>query len=194
MRHEELAKGSALQLRVEPSPHFAFLRDFLRSSGFNEESICRQVGVKGLNEFLPEDRSRTTLSGESDGLGVLTRLFLFGEPLSSKVLESVIPGRALAAMKDLGLLIEDPADKARMCASVALYPVGWLFIVSDRWTTLDGSSPELSDDFVFPAINANTSQFMATLPQEPCESFLELCSGTGAAALEAARRTPRLGS
>jgi methylase of polypeptide subunit release factors len=163
------------------------VRDFLRNSEFNEESICRRVGMAGLNEFLSGDRSRVTLSGESDGLGFLIRLFLFGEPLGAKDLESVIPARALEAMQDLGLLIEDPAASTRMCAGVALYPVGRLFIVSDRWTTLEGNVPELSDDFVFPAITPNTSQFVATLPREPCESFLELCSGTGVAALEAAR-------
>ena len=188
MRHEEPTGGSALRLRLEPSPHFAFLRDFLRSSEFNEKSICCRVGMAGLNEFLSKDRARVTLSGESDGLGFLIRLFLLGEPLGTRALESLIPARALEAMKDLGLLIEDPADHARVCASVALYPVGRLFIVSDRWTPPEGNAPDLLVDFVFPAITANTSQFMATLPRDPCESFLELCSGTGVAALEAARR------
>jgi SAM-dependent methyltransferase len=187
MRQEEPAGASTMRLRLEPSPHFAFLREFLSSSEFNEESICRRVGMAGLNEFFSNDRARVTLSGESDGLGFLIRLFLLGEPLGVKDLESVIPTRALEAMKDLGLLIEDPADHARVCASVALYPVGRLFIVSDRWSTPEGNAPDLPDDFVFPAITANTSQFMATLPRDRCESFLELCSGTGVAGLEAAR-------
>jgi SAM-dependent methyltransferase len=187
MRHEEeLAGSSAMRLRLEPSPHFAFLHDFLRSLEFNEKSICGRLGMAGLNEFLSNDRARATRSGESDGLGFLIRLFLLGEPLGVKDLESVIPARALEAMKDLGLLIEDPADNARMCASVALYPVGRLLIVSDRWTTPEGNIPKLSDDFVFPALTANTSQFIATLPCQPCENFLELCSGTGVAAFEAA--------
>ena len=142
MRHEEPAGASAMRLWLEPSPHFAFLRDFLLSSEFNEESICRRVGMAGLNEFLSNDRARETLSGESDRLGFLIRLFLLGEPLGVKDLESVIPARALDAMKDLGLLIEDPADHARVCASVALYPVGRLFIVSDRWTTPEGNAPD----------------------------------------------------
>ena len=187
MRQEEPAGASAMRLRLEPSPHFAFLCDFLRGSEFNEKSICGRVGMAGLNEFFSNDRARVTLSGESDGLGFLIRLFLMGEPLAVKDLEPAIPARALQAMKDLGLLIEDPTDHARACASVALYPVGRLFIVSDRWTTPEGNAPDLPDDFVFPAITANTSQFMATLPRDPCESFLELCSGTSVAALEAAR-------
>jgi SAM-dependent methyltransferase len=187
MRNEERASFSAMRLRLEPSPHFAFLRDFLRSLEFNEESICRRMGMAGLNEFLSDDRSRATLSGESDGLGFLIRLLLLGEALGAKDLEPVIPARALQAMKDLGLLIEDPADNAKRRANVALYPVGRLFIVSDPWTTPEGKAPELPEDFVFPALTANTSQFIAALPQEPCESCLELCSGTGVAALEAAR-------
>jgi SAM-dependent methyltransferase len=187
MRHEEPAGITAMRLWLEPSPHFAFLREFLRRSGFSEESICRRVGMVRLNEFLSNDRARATLSDESDGLGFLIRLLLLGDPLGAKDLESVFPAGALEAMKDLGLLIKDPADNARMCASVALYPVGRLFIVSDRWSTPEGKAPELPDDFVFPAITANTSQFLATLPRNPCDSFLELCSGTGVAALEAAR-------
>ena len=186
MQHEEPIGATGLRLRLEPSPHFAFLRDFLTSSEFNEESICRRVGMAGLNEFLSKDPARIALSGESDRLGFLIRLFLLGESLGVKEPESVIPAHALEAMKDLGLLIEDPANHGRICASVALYPVGRLFIVSDRWATPEGNAPELTNDFVFPAITPNTSQFMATLPQDRCESFLELCSGTGVAALAAA--------
>jgi len=207
MQHEKTTGGSALRLRLEPSPHFAFLRDFLNRAEFYEEFICRRVGMAGLNEFLSNDRVRVTLSGESDRLGFLIRLFLLGEPLAVKDLESVLTARALDAMGDLGLLIQDPTDTspplaplagwggesgvggtARICPSVALYPVGRLFIVSDRWSTPEGKAPDLPDDFVFPAITANTSQFMAALPREGCESFLELCSGTGVAALEAARQ------
>jgi methylase of polypeptide subunit release factors len=83
---------------------------------------------------------------------------------------------------------ESPAEApARMCAAVALYPVGNLFIASDRWTLPPASAGELRDDFVFPAITSNTSQFVHTLPQEPCESCLDLCAGTGVAALAAVR-------
>jgi len=186
IQQEKGQGGSTLRLQLEPSPLFSVLRDFLTGSGFYEESICRRLGMVGLNEFLSNNRTRATLSDEADGLGFLIRLFLLGEPLGVKELESVIPARALDAMKDLGLLVENPADHTRSCANVALYPVGRLFIVSDRWTTREGHAPDLPDDFVFPAITANTSQFMATLPQDGCESFLELCSGTGVAALDAA--------
>jgi len=204
---EELRGVSPLRLRLEPSPYFALLRDFLRSSDFYEPPICRRVGITGLNKFLAADRMRGILSGESDRLAVLISLFLLGESLEAKVLESAIPAGAVEAMKELGLLIRDPTDFAPplaplpnrggetvageptdICASVALYPVGELFIASDRWTVTQGDDGELWEDFVIPAISPNSSQFVATLPQEPCESCLDLCSGTGVAALDAARR------
>ena len=204
---EELKGVSPLGLRLEPSPHFACLRDFLLHSDFYEPSICRRVGMTGLNEFLSGDRARITLSGGSDTLGVLIRLFLLGESLEVKDLESALPAGVVEAMKELGLLIQDPTDFApalaplsdpggeagagaptKMFATVALYPVGGLFIASDRWTLPQENLAELAEDFVFSAITPNTSQFVATLPKEPCDALLDLCSGTGVAALDAAAR------
>ena len=206
-RTEELNSVRALRLQLEPSPYFACLCDFLRNSDYYEPSICRRVGMSGLSDFLSGDRTRITLAGESDTLGVLIRLFLVGESLEAKVLESAIPADVLDAMKELGLLIQDPTHFApplaplsqrggeivvgaptKMCATVALYPVGGLFIASDRWTLPQGHLTELAEDFVFSAITPNTSQFIATLPKEPCDALLDLCSGTGVAALDAARR------
>ena len=205
-RTEELNSVRALRLPLEPSPHFACLRDFLRKSNFYEPSICRRVGMAGLSDFLSGDRTRITLSSETDTLGVLIRLFLVGESLEVKVLESALPAGVVEAMRELGLLIQGPTDSApplalpnrgeeigegapaKMFATVALYPVGRLFIVSDRWTLPQGNLTELAEDFVFSAITPNTSQFIATLPKEPCDALLDLCSGTGVAALDAATR------
>ena len=53
MQHEEAAGSPALPLWLEPSPHFGFLRKFLSSSEFNEESICCRVGMAGLMNSFP---------------------------------------------------------------------------------------------------------------------------------------------
>ncbi len=42
-------------------------------------------------------------------------------------------------------------------------------------------------DVVYPALTVNTVHFMATLPAEPCDSLLDLCSGSGVAAFWGAR-------
>jgi tRNA1(Val) A37 N6-methylase TrmN6 len=40
---------------------------------------------------------------------------------------------------------------------------------------------------VYHAVTVNTCHFLETLPNEPCDSFLDLCSGSGVAALLAAQ-------
>jgi hypothetical protein len=58
IRHEGLAGRPPLRLRLEPSPHFAFLRGFLSGSEFYEEPICRRVGMAGLQDPRAADQAR----------------------------------------------------------------------------------------------------------------------------------------
>ncbi|MBI1897853.1 MAG: methyltransferase domain-containing protein [Acidobacteria bacterium] len=70
---------------------------------------------------------------------------------------------------------------------MALYPVEGLCIASDRWNTPDRTPPALPEDIVYPALVSTTRKFLAGMPRLPCGAFLELCAGTGIAALLAAR-------
>jgi len=92
----------------------------------------------------------------------------------------------LEAMSALGLLVQDPVEEHRCFCPVVLYPVRQLFVTSDRWKNPDGSLSVAFDDIVYPAITGNTQRFLGSLPDQPCEDLLELCAGTGAAALLAA--------
>src|SRR5690606_10265243 len=49
-----------------------------------------------------------------------------------------------------------------------------------------GAPFHLPDDVVYPAIAESTRTFLSLLRVEPCDAFLELCAGTGIAALLAA--------
>jgi SAM-dependent methyltransferase len=114
-----------------------------------------------------------------DGLDVLIQLFLLGE--------SVRPAEArehlgtLDPLSDMDLVT---VDDGRVSAPVALYPLRSLYMASDR---LRPDARNATADEVFSAINPNTEEFLAMLPDTPCPSFLELCAGAGAAALIAAR-------
>jgi SAM-dependent methyltransferase len=176
-----------MPLHLRGSDDFEYLRNYLRAADFNEKSICSRLDIRGLQELLSGVRMRVTLSNKSDELGILTRLFLFGESFMKGELGAVFPSRLPEVLANLGLVSEDALDCNHLFSPVALYPVGPLFIVSDRWCELNDKGFVLPDEFVFPAITPNTSQFLANLPLTPCGSFLELCSGTGAAALAASR-------
>jgi SAM-dependent methyltransferase len=174
-----------MTLLLHDSPHFAILRNYLRTVGFNEKSICGRLGIPELPILLTRRRKGLEPLKESDGMSLLTRLLLLGESIKREELEPGLASPAVEALTSLGLVIPDPADGARLMATVELYPVGSLFIISDRWFAPDGKDYKAPDDIVYPAITPNTAEFMATLPVTPCESFLELCSGTGAVALAA---------
>jgi len=62
-----------------------------------------------------------------------------------------------------------------------------IWIVSDRWNAPDGGPYHSFSDIVYPANANNTIHFLDWLPGNPCETFLELCAGTGVLALLAAK-------
>jgi len=174
-----------MSLHLQNSRHFEFLRNYLRTAGFNEKSICDHLEIADIFELaLPHGKRATPLKG-SDELSLLMRLLLLGETLEREELESVLSSAVVEALTNLGLASLDPADGNRLFCAVALYPVGPLLTVSDRWFPVVGKKFEWTDDFVYPAITPNTREFLATLPATPCNSLLELCSGTGAASLAA---------
>jgi methylase of polypeptide subunit release factors len=180
-----------MALCLQNSPYFELLRNYLRASGFNAKSICDRLGITELPELLSNRRKRATAPKEIDELNLLTRLLLLGESVKREELESVLSFRVVEALTSLGLADPDPADGSRLFCPVMLYLVGPVFTVSDRWMPLNGKDFNVSDDFVYPAITPNTTEFLATLPETPCDSFLELCSGTGAVALAASAYAKR---
>ncbi len=188
---EETAHNSAMPLRFAGEKQFACVRSLLRSGAFNEPSICRHLKLSHFDQVLGLSRTEATLSEPSDRLGILIRLFLLREAVRIEEIRSVLPSEGLDALEALGLLTSDPADYHLLGCPVALYPVGDLFIVSDRWFSSESGSPAPPQDFVFPAITANTSQFLSCLPVTSCEHLLDLCAGTGVAALQGARHAKR---
>lgn len=178
-----------LPLHFGSAQQFALLRKYLIDSGYTETNICSTLGVRAMHDLVGSLRA-IGAKGDS-ACGVLCGLFIAGEPAVEAALRALIPAAAFDAMIDLGLLSRSPGAPGALEAPVALYPAGGLYFVSDRWNYHDRSAIENFDDIVFPAISRHTSQFLAALPEDPCEAFLDLCSGTGVAALIAASRYAR---
>jgi SAM-dependent methyltransferase len=171
-------------LRLEPAAAFDTLRAFLRESSFDEEAICRRLDIESIERFraLRDGRPDTTAR---DGLDMLVRLFLDNEPVSWSDARALIPDRVLDAMRSLGLLRDHRSDASRAVANVLLYPTESLYIASDVARFPDGDNTQLWD-LVYAAITSNTREFMSKLPRERCTAFLDLCAGTGVAAIAAA--------
>jgi hypothetical protein len=85
------------------------------------------------------------------------------------------------------LLVPAVANADWCVGPVALIPIEGLYVVSDRLGEMEvvgGSTPA---DIVYSPITPETSRFIGLMPRIPCEHYLEVCGGSAAAALIAAR-------
>ncbi len=177
----------SIPLRIGSTIHFDCVRRFLTEAGFEEDTITRTFNLKAFYEYsLGSLRPDVPVEPEN-AYDLCVRLFLEGRTVAVESIRAVAGDEVVAAMDSLGLLEAVPEVEAGRCCPVALYPVRDLFIVSDRWTNPDGSRLPAADDMVYAAMVRNTNSFLNLIPESPSERFLELCSGTGAAALCAAR-------
>lgn len=176
MRHTQpLVLGSPDQ--------FAVVRAAAERAGYTEAEVVRRCDLPNIYRFVTLRDGRTVATAVDDAFGVLLRLFLDDEPLPCATVRAHLGDEVVDAMRGLGLLTD--ADTAGQCTStVLLYPTRSLLIVSDSAGDRSGSG--VPADVVFPAITQNTGHFLAMLPQTPCGDLLELCAGTGIAALSAA--------
>lgn len=176
-------------LQMVTSEQFAALREHFLRTGFSEESLRQRLDVQPGKELeLPVLSSRPPVKPKADdGLDALIYLFVVGESLPSAEAEFFFPAPVWATLTETHLILTDPANADRCIASVALYPIRDLLIVSDRWSNPDHTPREMFPDIVYPALTKSAKQFIDFTSYEPCDDFLELCAGTAPAALLASR-------
>lgn len=138
------------------------------------EAARRTLDACGFNESGLADPA-----GADDPKALLASVFLQAAQVPQARAEELLPAEGLEALLRLGLL---EAEDGKVRASALLYPLSGLHIASDFPGRDIGA-----DDFVFPAISQQTWEYLSLLPDSPCESFLEIGTGSGAAALLAAR-------
>lgn len=179
-----------LPFRLGASTEFAAVRAALAAAGYTEPAVCERIGIETIYRFRTVAQGREPAPRLDDALDVLVRLFLDGLPVRADAVHRLLPAGGADALRALGLLGVFPAEPDHYAASVLLYPTAGLYLVSDLDRVAPGLRPpdELEPpDHVFSAITSLTGAFLAQLPGEPCGRFLELCAGTGIAALVTAR-------
>jgi hypothetical protein len=148
---------------------FEALRRFLLESDYTVAAICERLEISSLSKVV----HLRTGGPRADSLDWLIRLFLLEEALP----QEWIPGEILETLRALGLV----TGEAEVSATVKLYPVQSVYVISDR-----DQSGRTGSDHVFSAISPQTEEFLRAIPQTPCPACLEVCAGAGAAALLAA--------
>jgi methylase of polypeptide subunit release factors len=205
--HTDTMKEAGGRWLVEPfsdaSPdQLARLRSGLEEIGFSEENICKRAGISSIYELaeLPADNP---LARATDALAIAIRLLIQSKSIPWPVVWSVFSPALIEAMSSVGLLVTtnptrtDGADRAvagaamsqgDCLATVSLYPIGRILLAADRHSELFPVAEGIPADIVYTAMTEEAEQFVHLMPRTPCRDYLELCSGTGVAALTAAQQ------
>lgn len=170
-------------LKIGTPGQFSELRENLRRLGYSEESVCQRTGSESIYQFKVLADDREAGAEIHDALDVLIRLLMDEEAVEESVILAHLPVRLLEVLADLGVIVRK-GETAWICTAV-LYPVVGLYVASDRTRFIGEKFP---DDVVYAAITGNTGRFLSIQPENPGDDFLDLCCGTGVAALLAASR------
>ncbi|HWY70213.1 MAG TPA: class I SAM-dependent methyltransferase [Terriglobales bacterium] len=177
------------QLQLETYPirfgteqHFSRLRELLSQMGYVQENMEGHFRMHHVGEAQFEVEARAIQ--DSPSFAVLAGLFLQGRSFDQAELHGLLGQELVDLLADLGLA---GVENGRFAANVAMYATTGLYIVSDRWCGIDGKPFQPPPDVVYPAILGTTRGFLSSIPSTPCKRFLELCAGTGIAALLATR-------
>ncbi|MGZ8376717.1 MAG: methyltransferase [Gemmatirosa sp.] len=170
-----------------PLEAFAAVRTLFERARFDEPTVARRLEGPNLYGFPRLAEGRRTLAGPvEDANAALVRLFLDGDPLDAGVLEATCGRNGAEQLTSLGLVAE--AGEGQVQASVLLVPLEGLWLASDippvRRRLKEGSEPK---EFVFPPANQLTRQFLDMFAPTPGQRMIELCAGSGIAALRALR-------
>lgn len=170
------------------------LRSMLTGADFTTEAVCRRTGIGSIYDFRSIREGRTAGVATSDALDLLIRLFMDVELVERGTIEALLSPEERRLLEDLRLIRVSGGGGGdeRWHASLLLYPTESIWIASDLNVSPTDSGPStLREDAVYPAITKNTRHFLASLPTTACGTFLELCAGTGIAALLASRYAGR---
>ncbi len=164
------------------------LRELLDRCAFTAAGICQRLAIPEVIEFKGIRQGRTDGLEIEGPVDVFIRLLLDGEFVEQSVIEAMLPAGALPLLDSLNVAIRDSVQSDRWFSPITMYPAeGNLLLAGDRATAPDGSRYWLPPDVVYPGVIHNTREFLASLPVTPCHAMLDIGTGSGVAALTAAR-------
>ncbi|HLG17532.1 MAG TPA: methyltransferase [Blastocatellia bacterium] len=188
------ASFANMPLRLGSAEDFARVESLLRSSHFDEATVCGLLKIHSLSHLGAVDREQVELSDAGLGaLAPLIRLFLLLEAVDRDAVKQAVSPGAIESLLALDLIrpVSTPDGEA-CCSTVLLCPVAGRFVASDRHKSPDGSPFTPPPDAVFPAAFIGTLRFLRVISTAPTKDALDLCSGSGIAALVLSKSSQRV--
>ena len=166
------------------SADFARLKQVLLGAGFSEKNVCERSRIDSIFDFEIDNEQAYRPAPFHDRLDLLLRVLMHGHLAQESDVLAVFEEEELQVFEDLGVLARSPDDNSLLYATAALYPVENVYVASDRpFPPLPGWSTSVPADVVFAAITTHTRGFLRSIPRDPCENLLDICAGSGIAAL-----------
>jgi SAM-dependent methyltransferase len=165
---------------------FLNLRDSFASMGFNESNIrARYVfdsDPAGCFVLPPFHKRNTSCF---NGLDVLIHLFMGQESLPVDCVTQSLDPRFFSELQEVGLL---SIHEGKATATVRIEPVDDLLVCADRFPQKSSSQESaLRSDQVYRPWDFSALLYTRIVPHTPCDSFLEMCCGSGYVCLTAAQ-------
>jgi len=174
-------------LRLGQPEEFAAIRSFFRQAGFDDANLCQVLGIGDMSDFgnvrWPELRP-DSLPGP---LAWCVEIFARGLQVDKEKSRDLCGEKVFAALSSLGLLRHSQKHPAALVCPVWVYPADGFVMASDRREDPDGDPFVPPADVVFPAIYPGTLRFLRLLPEAHGGAALDLCGGSGIAALHLSR-------
>ncbi|MGH7616643.1 MAG: methyltransferase [Gemmatimonadaceae bacterium] len=166
---------------------FARLRDWFLAVDYTEPALCAVAKVASIGEITALDSGRVAFDNFDNAQSLLVQLFIDGRHIPWDSVRAVLSPPELSMLTDLGLLQPSVADAGNCVGTIALFPSEDIFVASDRLTKMEVVGTGLPADLVYTPLTAEARRFVQLMPRLPCGDYLEMCAGTGIAALLAAK-------
>lgn len=174
--------------RFGSAQEFAAARDLFTRTGFEYETVCRRVGAPHLYLLSVPVEDKYLEQPVEDALDVLIRIFTIGRSMETATVARLLGSAGFDALSALDLLAERPDRPGISFSPVMIHPAPGVVIVCDRNATPEGVKlKQTPGDVLYPALFNNTLDFVARFPKTPCDSILEIGTGTGTAAIQWSR-------
>lgn len=177
-------------LRIGTAADASAVMALMDRCGFTEPSVCERLGVSSLDAVdLPLFKSLRDRLATSGPVDILARLFLFGDAVAEADVRTRLGQSDVDALLATDLIRASETDQ-RLFSPVRLVPIhlaarspSSLLLASDRTDHPDGARFAPFADIVFSAHNPLTREFLKLLPCSSPGRVLDMCSGTGVAAI-----------
>jgi methylase of polypeptide subunit release factors len=186
-------------LRQGSDADLAALRNLFARGRFTERGLCERLKLDFVHEIDNRTvRVRLGPFDDADAQAVLVRIFLLGNAVPIAVFEQGIePDERDALVRvDLVRLEKGENGSPTVVAPVRLMPVTTsgvsLVLATDRSHGPDWRPLKPRPDIVFPPQSYLTRQFLSVLPTPDSGSVLDLCTGSGVAALLTGHKVDRV--